>query len=79
MLIAEMLGVPAEDWDRFSVWSALRALMLKPTITTRKRALGDAAGKAFALWFRPIVEQRSAAPRDDFVSALVPGRDDEGG
>ena len=78
MAIAEMLGVPAEDRDRFGVWSARRARMLEPTITPRERAAGVEAGKAFDAWFRPIVAQRSAAPRDDIVSALVRARDEGG-
>ena len=78
MAIAEMLGVPAEDRDRFGVWSALRARMLEPTITPRERAAGVEAGKAFDAWFRPIIKQRSAAPRDDIVSALVQAQDERG-
>ena len=78
MAIAEMLGVPAEDRDRFGVWSALRARMLEPTITPRERAAGVEAGKAFDAWFRPIIEQRAAAPRDDIVSSLVQARDEGG-
>ena len=76
--IAEMLGVPAEDRSRFGAWSARRARMLEPTITPRERAVGVEAGKAFDAWFRPIVAQRSAAPRDDIVSALVQARDEGG-
>ena len=78
MAIAEMLGVPAEDRGRFGVWSARRARMLEPTITPRERAAGVEAGKAFDAWFRPIIEQRSAAPRDDIVSALVLAQDEGG-
>ena len=73
-----MLGVPAEDRDRFGVWSARRARMLEPTITPRERAAGVEAGKAFDAWFRPIIEQRSAAPRDDIVSALVQAQHEGG-
>ena len=78
LAIAGMLGVPAEDRDRFGVWSALRARMLEPTITARERTAGVEAGKAFDAWFRPIVEQRTAAPRDDIASALIEARDEGG-
>ena len=77
MVIAEMLGVPSGDRDRFSVWSALRARMLEPALTPRERSAGVAAGIAFDTWFRPIVEQRAAAPTDDIVSALALARDRE--
>ena len=33
IVIAEMLGVPPEDRERFRVWSNLRARLLEPTIT----------------------------------------------
>ena len=75
MAIAEMLGVPAEDRDRFGAWSARRARMLEPTIGARERAAGVAAGRAFDAWFRPIVAERRAAPRDDIVSALAAAED----
>ena len=78
MVIAEMLGVPLEDRGRFRVWSALRARMLEPTITPRERAAGVAAGKAFDAWFRPLIKQRLAVPRDDIVSALVLAQDEGG-
>ena len=78
MAIAEMLGVPAGDRDRFGVWSARRARMLEPTISPRERAAGVEAGQAFDAWFRPIIEQRAAAPRDDIVSALVQAREEGG-
>ncbi len=78
MVIARILGVPAEDRDRFGAWSARRARMLEPTITARERAAGVAAGKAFDAWFRPIIEQRAVAPRDDIVSALVQAQHEGG-
>ena len=34
-VIAEMLGVPPEDGDRFKLWSAQRARLLEPTVTCR--------------------------------------------
>ena len=71
IVIAEMLGVPPEDRDRFKVWSAQRARLLEPMINRRERELGDAAGKAFDAYFRSIIEARRAEPRDDILSALV--------
>ena len=40
MVIAEMLGVPVQDRDRFKVWSARRARLLEPMITPREREAG---------------------------------------
>ena len=76
MVIAEMLGVPPRDRDRFRVWTARRARLLEPTIGRREREAGEAASREFDDYFRPIIEQRRAAPRDDIVSALALARDE---
>ena len=47
IVMAEMLGVPAEDRARFAVWSAQRARLLEPTISRRERKAGGAASQAF--------------------------------
>ena len=76
IVMAEMLGVPAQDRDRFRVWSARRARLLEPTIGRREREAGEAASRAFDAYFRPIIEGRRAAPRDDIVSALALAQDE---
>ncbi len=76
IVIAEMLGVPPEDRARFSVWSAQRARLLEPTISMRERRAGDAAQRAFDDYFRAIVRDRRAAPRDDILSALAQVEDE---
>ena len=77
IVIAEMLGVPPEDRARFKIWSAQRARLLEPTISPRERALGDEASRAFDAYFRPIIQARRAAPRDDIVSALAQAEDED--
>ena len=76
IVMAGMLGVPPEDRQRFSVWSAQRARLLEPTIGPRERAAGEAASRAFDAYFRPIVEARRTAPSNDIVSALARAQDD---
>ena len=76
IVIAEMLGVPAEDRAQFRIWSAQRARLLEPTIGRRERKAGEAASRAFDAYFRPIIEERRVAPRDDIVSALVRAQDE---
>ena len=79
IVIAEMLGVPAEDRAQFRIWSAQRARLVEPTIGPRERTAGEAASQAFDAYFRPIIrEWRAAAPRDDIVSALVRAQDEGG-
>ena len=76
IVIAEMLGVPPEDRERFKVWSARRARLLEPMISRRDRELGEVAARAFDAYFSAIVETRRAAPRDDILSALVQAEDE---
>ena len=76
IVIAEMLGVPPEDRERFKVWSARRARLLEPMISRRDRELGEKAARAFDAYFSAIIETRRAAPRDDILSALVQAEDE---
>ena len=76
IVIAEMLGIPAEDRDRFRVWSAQRARLLEPPIGRRERNVGGAVVRECDAYFRPILEKRRAAPRDDIVSALAREHDE---
>ena len=71
IVIAEMLGVPPEDRAQFKIWSDQRARTLEPSIDARERALADTANKALNDYFRPIIEERRADPKDDIVSALA--------
>jgi len=76
IVMAEMLGVPARDRARFAVWAARRARLLEPTISWRERKAGGAASRAFDAYFRPIIAERRAAPREDIVSALARAQDE---
>ena len=76
IVIAEMLGVPAEDRARFRMWTTQRARRMEPTISRRERKAGDSASRALDAYFEPIIEERRAAPRDDIVSALVQVQDE---
>ena len=76
VVMAEMLGVPTQDRVQFKVWSAQRARLLEPTISRRERQAGEAALQGFDAYFRPIIAERRAVPRDDIVSTLVRAQDD---
>ena len=71
IVIAEMLGIPAEDRAQFKIWSDQRARTLEPIISAQERAASEAASRALDAYFRPIIEERRAAPQDDIVSALA--------
>jgi cytochrome P450 len=72
-VICEMVGVPAQDRDRFRHWSndvarSLDALVLAdPDVVARASAAGDAMNA----YFRDLVAERRRAPRADLLSALI--------
>lgn len=76
IVIAELLGVPPEDRDKFKEWShALVALSpsdIKDPESLRKRLQEAQAGSvALGEYFREQVEQRRAEPGDDLISRLI--------
>ncbi len=75
IVIAEMLGVPPEDRDRFKLWSFQRARLLEPTASLRERAIAQEAARGFDAYFRAIIAKRRTEPRDDILSALAHAED----
>ena len=74
VVICEMLGVPVEDHERFKGWSldlarGLDAILLPPEADVMKRS--TTARKGLAEYFRELIAERRAAPRDDLLSALI--------
>ncbi len=70
-VIAEMLGVPAEDRPRFRDWTERRARIVEPTISAAERADAVRVADELDAYFAPIVEKRRSNPRDDILSALA--------
>ncbi|HSP79912.1 MAG TPA: cytochrome P450, partial [Myxococcaceae bacterium] len=66
-VIAELLGVPVEDQDRFREWT--NTIMTPPADGDFTHLMH--AGQQFLQYFQDILEQRRAAPRDDLISALL--------
>jgi cytochrome P450 PksS len=67
-VIAEMLGVPAEDRHRFHRWS--RTILVSAASSWGLWKTLPSAW-AFLRYIRRLIAARRAAPRDDLVSALV--------
>ena len=67
-IIAEMLGVPAEDRHKFHRWSA-GIVSSNPSGLRMMKAIPNVI--AFMKYIRRLVKTRRASPRDDLVSALV--------
>ena len=72
-MIAELLGVPAADHDRFREWSdAIITPALEPAEMERFfEQMGE-----FVAYLTDFFAQRRAAPTDDLVSALLVARDE---
>jgi cytochrome P450 len=66
-VIAEFLGVPAEDHARFHRWS--NRLVSVSSGRDMLRALP--AALAFVRYLRKLVEKRRADPEDDLITALI--------
>jgi cytochrome P450 len=74
-VIAEMLGVPGEDQDRFRSWSEALAHTVDPAMTPDTAARAAVAGLEFMEYFHELSEERRQRPREDLLSALVAEED----
>ena len=75
IIIAEMLGVPASDRERFKAWSELIAKMtslMRPPDVNAKVAV---ARKELRAYFSNVIQQRRAQPQNDLITALVQAQD----
>ena len=70
-IIAEMIGVPPEDRERFQHWSERVARILEPTITPAEMEAALVAAAELSDYFRVIIEQRRAEPQDDMITRLI--------
>lgn len=65
LVIADLLGVPGDDWPRFRVWTDLMIEAAQGTTPESEAALTE-----MAVYFLDLVAERRADPRDDLVSLL---------
>lgn len=68
-VIAEMLGVPVEDRDRFREWT--QALVFEGDADR-----SDTAVMEFVGYMNAMIDERQAGKKDDILSALVHAEDD---
>ncbi len=76
-LICEMLGVPAADRERFTVWTAQATHLLAEAIAPPEvveRATGAAV--ELAAYFGALIEERRRHRTDDLLSALIAAEED---
>ncbi|MGE4608201.1 MAG: cytochrome P450 [Myxococcota bacterium] len=70
-VIAELLGVPAADRERFKNWSTVLGALLDPLASLHGLAELEASFVDMVGYFEELFEQRRREPRDDLMSALV--------
>lgn len=72
IVIAEMIGVPKEDRERFKTWSDDLASFIGSAVATPDKY--ERAGRSAAEmseYFRRMVAARRVAPQDDIMSGLI--------
>jgi pimeloyl-[acyl-carrier protein] synthase len=74
-VIAEMLGIPAEDRDSFRKWSTQIAPILDPMIGDETFMQIAEAGLALSMYFDGLVAKRRADPKDDLITELIQAED----
>ena len=70
-VIAEMLGVPAQDVDRFRDWSNDIALTVEPTLDDKQTRRMEESFQELLDYFEDIIERRLKEPQDDMITALL--------
>lgn len=70
-VIAEMLGVPPADWEKFRGWSSTLAASIDPMITREQLDAALVARNALWNYFRGIIALRRKEPREDLISGLI--------
>ena len=73
-LICELLGVPVEDQDAFTQWTADAThglLTVRGLADDATSARVAAAGESLIAYFSQLIEQRRSQPGDDLLSALI--------
>jgi cytochrome P450 len=76
IVIAELLGVPAADRERFKTWSRKLAGLVFGAVEApgRNEAASEAAAE-FTAYFSALIRRYEADPQDNLISALIAARD----
>lgn len=71
-VICELLGVPVEDREEFKAWSAdlgrgLQIMTATPEVVQK----GNVAAASLGEYFRALIDERRARPREGFLGDLI--------
>ncbi|MGA1033905.1 MAG: cytochrome P450 [Ilumatobacteraceae bacterium] len=78
IVIAELLGVPAEDREDFKHWSdQLSAIVFGSPDRAGRAAVAAAGSERFSNYFAELIERYRSHPEDNLVSALIAVTEDD--
>jgi cytochrome P450 len=78
-VILDMLGIPRERFDEIKVWSDdMRTFIGTSRGEPARYERANRGAHGMAAFFRELIAERRADPRDDVVSAMIAARDDAG-
>lgn len=78
-VILDMLGIPRERFDEIKVWSDdMRTFIGTSRGEPARYERARRGAHGMAAFFRELIAERRADPRDDVVSAMIAARDDAG-
>ncbi|MFQ5523993.1 MAG: cytochrome P450 [Acidimicrobiia bacterium] len=70
-MIAELMGVPAEDHPRLLEWSHAIVKVFDERVIEEEGAAAEQATKDFVAYLEGLVEERRRSPGDDLLSAML--------
>jgi cytochrome P450 len=76
IVIAEMLGVPVSERERFRDWARDLAVTLEPVLDEETAQRAEESCHAFVEFFTELIEERGDAESDDLLGALVAAHED---
>ncbi len=78
-VILDMLGIPRERFEEIKVWSDdIRAFIGTSRAEPQRYERVQRGTHAMAAFFRGLIAERRAEPRDDVISRMIAATDDEG-
>jgi cytochrome P450 len=76
IVIAELLGVPPEDRNRFKAWSTVMTAALDPMVSEAVLARAAQAIDELNEYLGGVIEDRRRAPRADLITELTAAHDE---
>lgn len=78
LVMADLLGIPAQDRERFADWSRAVAPVLDPVVPPEGLLRATTALREFSVYIARLVEERRRSPTGDLLSRLAePGGEGE--